>query len=150
MKKLPYKEGDVFGVPLRNGGFALGVVARVRPFREGNMLLGYFFRHGKAALPKEGSSLELNPQDAALIAKFGDLSLYRKEWPIVGNIPGWDRRKWPMPSFMRRDPLSDRRAPGRLRIRRTISARKLLVNRFLQTRNLERIPFWVPAQWRSH
>ena len=39
--KLPYSEGSVFLVPLRNGGYARGVVARATG--EGKGLFGYFF-----------------------------------------------------------------------------------------------------------
>lgn len=29
MKSIPYREGSLFAVPLRNNGFAVGVVARM-------------------------------------------------------------------------------------------------------------------------
>jgi len=40
MKSI-YDEGSVFLIPLRDGGFARGVVARIAPKRK--VLLGYFF-----------------------------------------------------------------------------------------------------------
>jgi hypothetical protein len=39
-RKLPDSEGDGFAVPLRDGGYAIGVVARMD--RKGSVL-GYFF-----------------------------------------------------------------------------------------------------------
>jgi hypothetical protein len=40
MENIKYREGDWFAVPLRNGGFAVGLVARANPKAA---LLGYFF-----------------------------------------------------------------------------------------------------------
>ena len=28
------------------------------------------------------------------------------EWPTIGRIPNWDRENWPVPKFIRRDPLT--------------------------------------------
>lgn len=104
MKKLPYKEGDVFAVPLLDKRFALGVVARSP--RLGKVLLGYFFRYGKTQLPRVGAIPDLKSQDAVLAVIFGDLGLYRGDWPIVGRVQNWRRDSWPMPSFIRREPLT--------------------------------------------
>lgn len=106
--KLPYKEGDIFAVPLKTGGFGLGVVARCPA--QGKVLLGYFFAGPKTEPPKVGGVPNLRADDAVLIARFGDLSLYRRDWPVVGHISDWDRRDWPMPSFALQDPLSSKRA----------------------------------------
>jgi Immunity protein 26 len=101
--KLPYSEGSVFLVPLRRGGYARGVVARAGA--KGKILLGYFFGPriesiGTIALD------DLNPAGAALRMQFGDLGLINGAWSIVGRIPNWNRAEWPMPEFVRRDPLS--------------------------------------------
>jgi len=99
---LPYKEGTVFFVPLRNGGYARGVVARASS--EGKVLLGYFF--GPRLTSADATSLEdLDPTKAILRVRFGDLGLINGEWPIRGRIPGWNRAQWPMPDFVRKDPL---------------------------------------------
>jgi Immunity protein 26 len=100
--KLPYSEGSVFLVPLRQGGYARGVVARAGA--KGKDLLGYFFGPriesiGAIALD------DLNPAGAGLRIRFGDLGLINGAWPILGRIPNWNRAKWPMPEFVRRDPL---------------------------------------------
>jgi len=106
MKKLPYTEGSVFLVPLRKGGYARGVVARASP--KGKGLLGYFFgpRLGSA---EEGNTNALNPGDAMLRVIFGDLGLINGEWVILGKVPDWDRTEWPMPDFVRRDPVGSRK-----------------------------------------
>ncbi len=70
--KLPYSEGCVFLVPLREGGYARGVVARAAP--QGKVLFGYFFGPridsvGKIALE------DLVPGNEVLRVRFGDLGL---------------------------------------------------------------------------
>ena len=102
MKKLPYVEGSVILVPLRNGGFARGVVARAT--KKGKGLFGYFFGP-RLASPKDATLDGLDPDKAILRLRFGDLGLINGEWPVLGEVPNWDRAEWPMPDFVRRDPL---------------------------------------------
>jgi hypothetical protein len=104
--KRPYSEGSVFLVPLTNGGYARGVVARAS--RRGRGLLGYFF--GPRLPSMNAVTLDdLKPTYTVLRVIFGDLGLINGKWPVAGIIPDWDRSQWPMPDFVRRDPL------GRLR-----------------------------------
>ena len=72
MTKPPYSEGDVFAVPLTQGGYALGVVARAP--KKGPVLLGYFFRDLFSTLPNESRAKNLRAIDAIKIKKFGDLA----------------------------------------------------------------------------
>jgi hypothetical protein len=102
---LPFSEGSVFLVPLRDGGYARGVVARSR--KRGIILLGYFF--GPALKPTDQIAMDdLDPTRAVLRIRFGDCGLLNGTWPVQGLIPGWNRSEWPMPDFVRRDPLSHR------------------------------------------
>jgi hypothetical protein len=104
--KLPYSEGSVFVVPLGDGGFARGVVARSAP--KGGILIGYFFgplMESDTAIPLD----DLDPTRALFRIQFGDLGLINKEWKIVGNVPDWNRSEWPIPDFVRRDPLEQRK-----------------------------------------
>jgi hypothetical protein len=99
---LPYSEGSVFLVPLRDGGYARGVVARAN--EEGKVLFGYFF--GPRLSSKEDATLNgLQPANAIKRLMFGDLGLINGEWPIIGAIPNWNRSEWRMPDFVRRDVL---------------------------------------------
>lgn len=68
-KKLPYAEGDWFGVPLKNGGYAVGIIARSR--RSGKALFSYFFGPRHWELPSMNDIRGLTPADAILIGKFG-------------------------------------------------------------------------------
>jgi Immunity protein 26 len=106
MKELPYREGDVFAVPLRNGGFSLGVVARSS--KQGQVLLGYFFGEKFASVPGASDLPKLLPENALKVVKFGDLSLMSGNWPIIAHLQHWHRDDWPMPKFIRRDPLTKR------------------------------------------
>lgn len=99
---LPYSEGTVFLVPLRKGGYARGVVARAG--REGKVLLGYFF--GPRLQTADAAEFgDLDPANALLRVRFGDLGLINGEWPIRGRMSDWNRSQWPIPDFVRIDPL---------------------------------------------
>jgi hypothetical protein len=99
--KLLFKEGDWFAVPLTDGGFAVGLVARSP--KGGKVLFGYFFGPRRFELPKVEDLRGYSPSKALLVAIFGDYSLYRGEWPILGNLGNWKRDDWPMPLFSRVD-----------------------------------------------
>ena len=100
--RLPYSEGSVFLVPLRGKGYARGVIARAAP--EGKVLLGYFFGPRLSSVD-EADLVGLERGQALLCLRFGDLGIIRKEWPLLGRLPDWDRSAWPMPNFVMRDPL---------------------------------------------
>jgi hypothetical protein len=104
IKKLNYKEGDWFAVPLREGGYAVGLAARVP--RGGRIVLGYFFGPKRSEIPSLGEIESLEYKDAILVCQFGDLELFEGNWPIIGQPEGWDREKWPLPQFVRIDLIS--------------------------------------------
>ena len=100
--KLPYSEGSVFCLPLRDTGFARGVIARAT--KRGKVLFGYFF--GPRFPSREAVKLDdLHPNGALFRSKFGDLGLINGEWTVHGKVPGWNRAEWPMPDFVIRAPL---------------------------------------------
>jgi hypothetical protein len=105
MAKITAKEGDWFAVPLRDGGFAVGVVARAN--RKGGMF-GYFFGPKRAEVPALGDMTGLTAEDAVLVGKFGDLGLHEGSWPLLGPCPHWDRGRWPMPPLIRYEELTGR------------------------------------------
>ncbi len=103
--KLRYSEGSIFLVPLRNGGYARGVAARVDP--KGKILFGYFF--GPRFETNAAPSNDLRPDAALLRLRFGALGLQNGSWPILGRLPCWKRTEWPISIFIRRDPLGKRK-----------------------------------------
>lgn len=103
--KLPYEESSVFAMPLRLGGFARGVVARMPP--RGRVVLGYFF--GPRLQTPVAATLDyLHPSLAVARIRFGDLGLIEGRWLVIGKVPNWNRADWPVPDFVRRDPISRR------------------------------------------
>lgn len=88
-------EGKVVAVPLQDGRFALGVVAR----HHSHAVVGYFFPETYAQKPSlEGLSL-LRAEDAALVFRFANTPLSSGRWHVLGELPGWDRAQWPVPLF---------------------------------------------------
>jgi hypothetical protein len=102
-----YSEGDWFAVPLHDGGFAVGVIARSMPDKRG-VLLGYFFGPRRDTAPKLEEVSELCAADAVLVERFGHLGLTQGAWPLLGRTNGWDRSSWPTPTFGRFEELTGR------------------------------------------
>jgi hypothetical protein len=97
-RKLPYKEGDWFAVPLDDGGYALGLAARVS---RGGIVLGYFFSPRYENVPSAADSFGLTPSNAIDVCMFGDLGLLHGKWPVICQSPQWRRDAWPLPEFGR-------------------------------------------------
>jgi hypothetical protein len=105
MAKVKYREGDWFAVPLRDGGFGVGVIARANPKA---VLLGYFFGPRRSEVPSLDDVAVLKPGDAVLVRKFGHLGIVEGKWPLLGRLDDWDRRDWPTPVFVRYEELTGR------------------------------------------
>jgi hypothetical protein len=101
--RLPYREGDWFAVPLRDGGWAVGRVARMPPPpKRGIDLLGYFFGPIRDCVPVLKDVDSLASKDAVGIKCISDLGLISGRWPVLGGRgPDWaaERDRWPMPAF---------------------------------------------------
>lgn len=104
--KVVFDEGTWFAVPLRSGGFAVGVVARATP--GGGVVLAYFFRSLWDRPPSLDEIKGLKPQAAIRVLRVGDLGLVDGTWPVIGRDQSWHRGEWPSPLFLRRDDLSRR------------------------------------------
>lgn len=97
-----YPEGTWFAVPLRDGGFARGLIARTNG--EG-IMFGYFFEprlDGPQCGPKVSY---LRPNDAILVGQFGDLGLQEGVWTVIDRTDDWKREDWPLPPFVRLDEI---------------------------------------------
>lgn len=102
-RKLPYRPGDAFAVPLGGGEYVLGVIARM----DGRgVILGYFFGPRMCTLPARDEIPHHRLEDAVLVQMFGDPGILSGTWPILGQVPGWAAESWPMPCFGRRDIVS--------------------------------------------
>ena len=98
-KRLPYREGDWFGVPLERHGFAVGRISR---FDGRGAVLGYFFGPSRVRLPDIEELRSVAPKQAFWVQRFGDLHLLEGKWPIIRSIE-WNRTEWPVPVFGRVD-----------------------------------------------
>jgi hypothetical protein len=97
-RKLPYSLGDIFAVPLRDRGYALGVVARA----DGKgIVLGYFFGPRVESLESPLQARTLDANLAIKVCRFGDLGLIREKWPVLGRVESWDPARWSVPEFCR-------------------------------------------------
>lgn len=94
-----FGEGYVFAVPLRSGGYAAGVAARVSA--DGRMIYGYFFPP-RASGTTDIHFGNLRPHMTVYRSLFGDLALHKGKWPLLGLLPNWDRNQWRMPAFVLR------------------------------------------------
>jgi hypothetical protein len=106
-KRRQYEEGDWFGVPLRGGGFGVGLAARVGRSGVG---FGYFFGPKRDALPTVDELGALTPADAVLAKRFYDDALKKGEWPRIGPCKAWSRDAWPMPAFLTGSPMPGTKA----------------------------------------
>ena len=102
-EKLPYREGTWFAVPLRQGGYAAGRIARHSP--KGEIILAYFFGPKREAIPTLEELEKLTPDSAIKVVKVGALGIIEGSWPIVGDSPAWEREEWPIPPFVRKDDI---------------------------------------------
>jgi len=93
--KPKFGPGDWFAVPLSDGTWAAGRIAR----RGGPTLVGYFFGPRRREVPTLAEVASLRPEDAVYVRKFGYLGLREGEWPILGGAEEFDRASWPMPMF---------------------------------------------------
>lgn len=104
--KLNYSEGTWFAVPLRKGGFGVGVVARASS--RGRVILVYLFGPKRETVPTLSEVVGLEPSAAVSVIRIGDLGLIRGDWPILGRSPLWQRDRWPIPKFLVWDGMSRR------------------------------------------
>jgi hypothetical protein len=100
-----YQEGDLFAVPLRDGGYGVGLAARAGG---DGVVAGYFFGQRFDEPPQPAELGGLTRDEAVWVKSFGDLGLIEGAWPVLGQIPGWRRDEWPMPVFGRKDALTGR------------------------------------------
>lgn len=96
-QKIKINEGDIFLVPLRKKGYAIGLIIR----KKGSILLGYFWDIKMPSLDSKFDKSLLNNREPILIKMFGDLGLKNGEWPIIDNIPSFNREDWSVPLFIR-------------------------------------------------
>ena len=101
MTKYSYQEGDVFTIGLAEDKYRIGLVARRS--ERGPSVLGYFSKQTYAA-PPQLSDIDFSIENFFPLM-FGDPYLLNKRWVVIGQIEPWSRAAWPMPEFVRIDPI---------------------------------------------
>ncbi|MFZ1074005.1 MAG: ribonuclease E inhibitor RraB [Verrucomicrobiia bacterium] len=99
--KTNYQEGTWFAVPLRQGGYGVGVAARAKQ----SCVLAYFFGPRRESVPRLDEVSILKANSAVTVLRAGDLGLVNGKWPIIGEAQMWNRSDWPVPIFIRREIL---------------------------------------------
>jgi hypothetical protein len=99
MKPL-YREGSWFAVPLLDGGYAWGMVARLAPASK--IMLAYLFGPRLPRPPGLAQLDTLRPEDALRVLRVGDMALASGHWPVLGESAVWQASEWPVPQFLRR------------------------------------------------
>ena len=102
-----YKEGGWFAIPVSEGQFALGLMARTP---RGHGAIGYFFGPYTSIPEAEKASHQVSRNDAIEIADFSDLAIWDGQWPILRSSERWDRSQWPVPDMTRIDIVTGRYA----------------------------------------
>ncbi|MCL4799153.1 MAG: hypothetical protein KJ025_06170 [Burkholderiales bacterium] len=103
-----YGEGDILALPLPDGGYAIGIIARASRQAGKGVLLGYFFGSRRASIPSIDQVASATANDAVHVCRFGDLGLIDGTWSIVGRLPEWRKEAWPNPAFVREQLVSGR------------------------------------------
>ncbi|MDR1142110.1 MAG: immunity 26/phosphotriesterase HocA family protein [Planctomycetaceae bacterium] len=108
--KINYSEGDCFVLPLENGGYARGVIARLNGK---GIVLSYFFLPKYRNIEEAVIDEYLIPNNSIYIQRHGDLGLIKSHWKIIGKIKSWCHDNWPIPTFGQADSI--RKQWGELR-----------------------------------
>jgi len=102
-----YSEGDFFAVPLKTGGYGIGIAVCVGPR---GTVVGRFFAPVRESLPTMNDLEHLTENDSVHVEHFRDGGLRDGSWTIIGQHPTWDSYEWPIPKFGWFQPFGDQ--PG--------------------------------------
>jgi len=101
-RKVTYKEGDWIAVPLDEGGYAIGKIARVGKARA---LFGYFFGPRFDRMPTADDVKNIKITDYIHAVIFSDMGLREGEWKVIDRPERWNREEWPMLDFVLIEPI---------------------------------------------
>ena len=96
-KRRNYEEGDWFAIPLNQGGYSLGRIARIGS--RGGVLLGFFYKTYYHIPPPLDAYAGLTPDAVVLIQHFCNPGLRDLTWPVLAKSPLWNRADWSWTEF---------------------------------------------------
>jgi len=96
-RRIRFSEGDVFLIPLNQGGFAAALIAR-RDVK-GSGVLAYIFKRTVDEIQTFDMGCVVSREMVSDVVDVGVQSLRSGDWPIVGRLPSWNRSDWPVPVF---------------------------------------------------
>lgn len=102
-KKIKINEGDMFAVPLRQGGYGIGLLAR----QNKGIALGYFFNKVFTSIPEDLDTAGINHWKIILIGEFGLLGVNKGEWSLLKTNLKFKREEWPIPVLKMQDPITE-------------------------------------------
>lgn len=106
--RVKYSEGQWFAVPLRDTGYAVGIIARGNYKTRGG--LGYFFGPKYLQIPTGAVTYSKNKSNSIFICRFGDLGIIQGKWPLISKGKPFTRDDWPVPLFFRTTPSFEDKA----------------------------------------
>ncbi|HUZ50495.1 MAG TPA: Imm26 family immunity protein [Candidatus Dormibacteraeota bacterium] len=144
--KRPYRPGDWFAIPLGDGRYAVGIVARGTR----KAIAGYVFGECFEGVPSQHQVAELDASRALWSGSFSDRAMVEDRWPVIGGHAAFASSDWPLEPAYRRvlSPLVLERlvATGALPSHRRV-VRDLYAA--VDAAALERLPDDTQLQWRS-
>jgi len=94
-KSVVEKEGYLYAIPLRAGGFAIALVVRCG---RGKATLISIFDRSFATIPRvEVARPHLSPSRVIHELRTSPLSIRRGHWPELGQLDEYHRDDWPLP-----------------------------------------------------
>jgi Immunity protein 26 len=105
-KKLQqFPEGTFFSVPLEDGRFAVGIIARRSP-KKGKYSghFGYYWGPYKDINSCIAELKKLTADNALIRFNCGGLYLHSGRWKVLGQKQPWFRSEWPFPDFYQNAP----------------------------------------------
>jgi len=88
-KRVRFAEGDVFLIPLTQGGFAVGLIARYD--LRGHGVLAYIFNRTVDEAGELDIDHVVSKEMVVDVVDFAMRSLVSGSWPIVGRLPNRSR-----------------------------------------------------------
>lgn len=101
-KKVKIMEGNIFILPLKNGKYAIGLVA----ISAKNCILAYYFN---VMLDKESDfDMEIVQKERTiLIQRVSTLGFSEESWKIIGKLDSFTDSVWTLPNFKQHLDLSN-------------------------------------------